>query len=276
MAGHMIAHYLEANQNLEVWRLSRKNIRHQRFLELDITDIKRLEKALSSERFDVVINCVGLLNSFAEKNPDTAIWINSFFPHYLSILGNKISFKVIHLSTDCVFSGKGGGYEEDSAHDGVGFYARSKSLGEVINKKDLTFRTSIIGPELKEDGIGLFHWFMKQNTQVKGYSKVYWSGVTTLELAKAIEAALFQDLTGLHHLVNNDKISKYELLNLFNRYFRKNRIEILPEKAYVSDKSMIRTRNTFDYRVPTYSQMIEELKEYMNKNSTIYNQYLHP
>ena len=276
MAGHMIAHYLEANQNLEVWRLSRKNIRHQRFLELDITDIKRLEKALSSERFDVVINCVGLLNSFAEKNPDTAIWINSFFPHYLSILGNKISFKVIHLSTDCVFSGKGGGYEEDSAHDGVGFYARSKSLGEVINKKDLTFRTSIIGPELKEDGIGLFHWFMKQNTQVKGYSKVYWSGVTTLELAKAIEAALFQDLTGLHHLVNNDKISKYELLNLFNRYFRKDRIEILPEKAYVSDKSMICTRNTFDYRVPTYSQMIEELKEYMNKNSTIYNQYLHP
>ena len=98
----------------------------------------------------------------------------------------------------------------------MGFYAQSKGLGEVINSKDLTFRTSIIGPELKLDGIGLFHWFMAQKDEIFGFSEAYWTGVTTIELAKGIHEAIKQGLTGLYHFVNNSKISKFDLVNKFD------------------------------------------------------------
>ena len=117
----------------------------------------------------VVINCIGLLNNTAEDNPELAVWFNSYFPHLLAAFGKKYDFKLIHISTDCVFSGKEGGYKEDSFKNGNGFYAQSKALGEVINNKDLTFRTSIIGPELKHNGIGLFHWFMNQENEISGF-----------------------------------------------------------------------------------------------------------
>ena len=101
------------------------------------------------------------------------------------------------MSTDCVFSGKTGGYDESSLRDGETFYDRSKALGELENQKDLTFRNSIIGPDLNEEGIGLFNWFMKQTGEINGYTKAMWTGVTTLTLAKAMESAVQQGLTGL-------------------------------------------------------------------------------
>jgi len=132
-----------------------------------------------------------------------AVWFNSYFPQLLASFGKKYNFKLIHISTDCVFSGKEGGYKEDSFKNGIGFYAQSKALGEVVNSKDLTFRTSIVGPELKPDGIGLFHWFMNQAGAISGFTEVFWTGVTTIELAKAINEAIIQELTGLYHLTNN-------------------------------------------------------------------------
>ena len=130
------------------------------------------------------------------------------------------------------FSGKEGSYTEDSFKNGIGFYAQSKALGEVINTKDLTFRTSIIGPELKQNGIGLFHWFMNQSGDVSGYKEAFWSGVTTIELAKAIDQAIDQKLTGLYHLVNNNKISKYDLLDYINTVFRNDKI-LIAKKLYL-------------------------------------------
>ena len=94
-------------------------------------------------------------------------------------------------------------------------YARNKALGEVVNEMDLTIRTSIIGPELKHNGTGLLDWFLKQTNDIKGYSKAYWSGVTTLELAKAIHEFIKQDIHGLFQLCPDEKISKYDLLNIF-------------------------------------------------------------
>ena len=91
------------------------------------------------------------------------------------------------MSTDCVFSGKTGWYSETSSRDGETFYDRSKALGELENNKDLTFRNSIIGPDLNKNGIGLFNWFMKQEGQIYGFTKAIWTGVTTLTLAKAME-----------------------------------------------------------------------------------------
>ena len=127
-----------------------------------------------------------------------------------------------------MFSGKKGNYSETDFRDADGVHGRSKALGEIINDKDLTIRTSIIGPELKENGEGLFHWFMHQHGCANGFQTAIWGGVTTLELAKAIDVAIDQGVTGLIQLSNGLGISKYDLLHLFSRIWHKQDVEILP------------------------------------------------
>lgn len=214
MAGHMIKEYL-IQKEYDVYGTFRekeeKNLEMNEFY-LDAFDKGKLEEILKKVKPDFVINCIGILNQFAENNPDIAIYVNGYFPHYLDRLSEKYGYKLIHITTDCVFSGKKGNYTEDDFRDADSYYGRSKAIGEVNNNKTLTFRTSIIGPDINKDGIGLFNWFMKQEGKIKGYSNVFWSGVTTLELAKAIEASFNQNISGIVHLVNNKKISKYDLL----------------------------------------------------------------
>jgi len=273
MAGHVVKSYLESTRNYDVWGLAREVLPQKKIINLDVSNTKKLEDVLNKGDFDVVINCIGLLNKTAEDNPELAVWFNSYFPQLLASLGSVYNFKLIHISTDCVFSGKEGGYNENSFKNGVGVYAQSKALGEVINDKDLTFRTSIIGPELKNNGIGLFHWFMNQKEMISGYKEAYWTGVTTIELAKAIKRAIDQDLKGLFHLVNNDKISKYDLIKEFNSIFKNNEIKINTNCEYRIDKSLINNRKDFDYTVPTYKKMLIEMKEWLDNYSLIYNYY---
>jgi dTDP-4-dehydrorhamnose reductase len=187
----------------------------------DVTDFKSVHQILEEVVPDFIINCVGLLNKTAEDNPADAILINSYFPHFLESLTKKTQTRIIHISTDCVFSGYEGNYTEVSTKNGIGFYAQSKALGEVINNKDLTIRTSIIGPEINSNGIGLFHWFSQQKREVKGYKNALWTGITTIELLNALKIIVKEDkLTGLYHLVNNNKISKYK--NFKSKNFRFN------------------------------------------------------
>ena len=221
MAGHMVKALLENKHYYDVWGLARGLESEKNLINLDVTETKKLENILFKENYDVVINCIGLLNNTAESNPQLAVWYNSYFPHLLAYLGTKFNFKLVHISTDCVFSGKKGNYYEKSVKDGIGFYAQSKALGEVIIPKHLTIRTSIIGPELKKNGIGLFHWFMKQKTQVNGFTKSIWSGVTTLELAKAIKWSIENNIEGLYHVTNNSSINKRDLLKLFKKHIKK-------------------------------------------------------
>ena len=273
MAGHVIKTYLESLGTYDVWGLARGIDSGQKLINLDVSNTKELESILDSDSFDVVINCIGLLNKTAEDNPELAVWFNSYFPNLLSSLGKKYNYKLIHISTDCVFSGKQGSYREQSFKNGIGFYAQSKALGEVVNTKDITLRTSIIGPELKQSGIGLFHWFMNQTDEIYGFTDAYWSGVTTVELAKGIDAAIKQDLTGLYHFVNNSKISKYNLLNEINTVFKDGKTKIIPKSDYKVDKSLICTRTDFTYKVPTFKFMIEEMKEWMVMYSAFYAHY---
>mgnify|MGYP003705915037 CR=1 FL=1 len=273
MAGHVVKIYLERTRNFDVWGLARNVKSESNLINVDVTDIDELENILKIGAFDVVINCIGLLNNAAENNPELAVWFNSYFPQLLASFGVKYNFKLIHLSTDCVFSGKEGGYTEDSFKDGIGFYAQSKALGEVTNNKHLTFRTSIIGPELKKEGIGLFHWFMNQSGVISGFTEAYWTGVTTIELAKAINESIVQELTGLYHLTNNSRISKHELLLILNRLFRSNEVEITPINDYRIDKSLINSRKDFDHITPSYTCMIDEMKEWMLRYSRLYNHY---
>ena len=273
MAGHVVKTCLESTGIYDVWGIARGIVSGQKLINLDVSNTKELESILDNGSFDVVINCIGLLNKTAEDNPELAVWFNSYFPQLLATFGKKYNFKLIHISTDCVFSGKEGGYKEDSFKNGIGFYAQSKALGEVINAKDLTFRTSIIGPELNENGIGLFHWFMNQNDEIFGYSEAYWSGVTTIELAKGINEAIKQDLTGLYHFVNSSKISKFDLVNEFNSNFRDGGINIISKSDYKVDKSLINTRDDFNYTFSSYQIMIKEMKNWILDNRNLYKHY---
>jgi dTDP-4-dehydrorhamnose reductase len=276
MAGHVIKTYLENIGNYDVWGLARGIKSENKLINLDISDTAELQPILKRESFDIVINCIGLLNSAAEKNPEKAIWLNSYLPHLLALHGEIYNFKLIHISTDCVFSGVEGGYKENHFKNGIGFYAQTKGLGEVVNSKDLTFRTSIIGPELNEDGIGLFNWFMNQNNEIFGYAEAYWSGVTTIELAEGIHQAIKQDLTGLYHFVNNNKISKFDLINHFNYFFMDEIINIIPKSDYVVDKSLLNTRTDFEYSFKCYKNMIKEMKDWILEYENLYKHYSIP
>ncbi len=209
-------------------------------------------------------------NTSSHLNPDKAIYVNSFFPNYLSKLAKENSAKVIHLSTDCVFSGKKGSYIETDFRDGNDIYSRSKALGELVNDRDLTFRTSIIGPELNVNGIGLFCWFMKQSGTVSGYSEVYWTGVTTLELARAIDKAIDDNLVGLYHLVPNSKISKCNLLKLIAKIWNRTDVEIKDDNTKKADKSLIKTRKDFAFEVKNYDGMLLDLLNWIKKNEKLY------
>lgn len=270
MAGHVIYHYLKEQTNYQVVDVARGSEFFEPTYSLDITDFGQLKKILTKESPDVVINCIGILNKDAEDHPDMAILLNSYLPHFVAGVGKELGFKLVHISTDCVFNGKKGNYSLSDPKDGIGFYAQTKALGEVTYGNNLTLRTSIVGPELKDDGIGLFHWVMKQKGEIKGYTNAFWTGVTTVELAKAIGAAIEQDIKGLHHLVYGEKISKYDLIDLFKIVFEKD-IQIMPFDDYHVDKSLVKDNSNFDYNVPSYKKMIEEMRQWMFDHKGSYN-----
>ncbi|QGQ48273.1 SDR family oxidoreductase [Metabacillus sediminilitoris] len=272
MAGHVIAIYLK-EQGHEVTALTRRPFPYCENIIADITNLPIVSETINNGKYDAVINCIGILNEFAEENKHQAVFLNSYLPHYLSYQTRESKTKIIHMSTDCVFSGKSGNYNENSIRDGETFYDRSKALGELENEKDLTFRNSIIGPDINEYGIGLFNWFMEQNGEINGFTKAIWTGVTTLTLAKAMEKAMENNLAGLYNLVNNDSITKYELLKLFNKYFKDNKLTINKSDKVSLDKSLINSRNDFDFVVPSYEEMIMEMKEWVVSHKELYPHY---
>lgn len=273
MVGHTIAIYLK-EQGHNVITFSRKPFPYCENIIGDVTDFKVIEGIIKKVDYDAVVNCIGLLNQNADNNKHRAVLLNSFLPHFLSYILKDSRTRVIQMSTDCVFSGKNGNYNEGSLRDGETFYDRSKALGELENNKDLTFRNSIIGPDINKNGIGLFNWFMKQNGTINGYTKAIWTGVTTLTLAKAIEKAVEDNVIGLYHLVNNEKVSKYELLKLFNKYFRNNELVINKCDDFIVDKSLINNRKDFNFTVPSYEDMVKEMKEWIIEHKELYPHYL--
>ena len=198
--------------------------------------------------------------------------INVFLNKYINFTNNlseKYNFKFVHVSTDCVFEGTTGKYDETVPSDATSFYGRSKALGEIRNDRNVTLRTSIVGPDSNPKGIGLFQWFMKQENEVGGYSKVIWTGVTTIELAKQIEVAIKNNLTGLNHVVNNEFISKKDLLALFKESFNKN-ITINDNDSVVSEKTLVRTDKSYNFDVPSYKQMVEEMRTWVDNHKELY------
>ena len=272
MAGHVAYYYLRSLNKYDIVNVVYRTKLTDDSIVVDVSDREVVREVVCNIRPDYILNCIGVLIKGSKEHPDSAILINAWFPHLLKKLSDEVGAKLVHISTDCVFSGEKGNYTENDFRDADDVYGRSKALGEIINDKDLTIRTSIVGPELKTSGEGLFHWFMHQTGQVDGYRTAIWGGVTTLELAKAINVALEQNLSGLIQLSNGVGITKYDLLCLFREIWKKNDIEILPFEGSIVDKSIAKSTR-FDYVVPDYKDMLRDQYCWMQENKSLYLSY---
>lgn len=263
MLGHLLVQYFQKQKGYHVFYTTRDK-QDSEGLYVDARDPLLMEKVMESVSPHVTINCMGILNQFALNQPQEAYWVNGFVPHFLGRMAKKNGGKLIHISTDCVFSGLKGGHTENDPPDGTSVYAVSKALGEITAAPHLTVRTSIIGPEIREQGIGLMHWFMQREGEVDGYSQAFWNGVTTLELAKCIRHIIESEpITGLLHVTAPEPISKFELLGLFREAFHKKNVTIRKNDSVRIDRTLRNTRNDFHYLVPDYETMLHELREWM-------------
>jgi dTDP-4-dehydrorhamnose reductase len=231
---------------------------------VDVTDFPALAAILSAFRPEFVVNCVGVIKQRAEAvSPIPSIAINSLLPHKLAQMAAHWGGRVVHFSTDCVFSGKRGGYTEEDRSDAEDLYGRTKFLGEVAVANALTLRTSIIGRELTEHR-SLLDWFLAQNHKtVRGYRKVIYSGVTTNHLADLV-ASIIQDhpeLNGLHQ-VASEPISKYDLLCLLRDAYQLD-VLVEPDDLEISDRSMKcdRLREAIAYKCPSWPILARQLAE---------------
>ena len=272
MAGHMISLYL-SERGHEVVGFDRTAPRYVKGYAGDARDVNALREIIDAGRFDSVINCIGILNRSAEENKALATFLNAYLPHYLADITDGTDTQIIHMSTDCVFSGKRGSYTEDDFPDGETFYDRSKALGELCDGKNITLRNSIVGPDINPDGIGLLNWFMQQKGEVNGFTRAMWTGQTTLRLAKTMEVAAKERAHGLYNTVPDCSISKYELLKLFNRYLRAGEVTVHPVEGVNADKSLKRTRFEFNCPIPDYETMVAELADWMAQHRDMYPHY---
>lgn len=273
MAGHIISLYLKEHGH-DVTGFARSKSKFVPTIVGDATDFDLLRGVILAGKYDAVINAIGLLNQFAENNHCAAALLNGYLPHFLAEITYGTITQVIHMSTDCVFSGKDGHYTESALPDGTTFYDRSKAMGELNDDKNITLRNSIIGPDINASGIGLLNWFMQQpGPSVKGFIGAIWTGQTTLQLAKTMEAATKERAHGLINAVPSESITKYDLLRLFNKYLRGNSLEIVPVNGVTADKSLVRTNFEFDYTIPDYETMVSELADWMHLHRSLYPHY---
>lgn len=206
---------------------------------VDAKNILSVDHALNQVKPDVVINCIGIVKSLIEKKENRldSIWVNSLFPHQLYQLCFNRGIKVIHISTDCVFRGATGSYKENYNPDARDLYGRTKYLGE-LNGDALTIRTSIIGRELSGQR-NLVEWFLShKDDAVQGFSKAYWNGFTTLELAYILLDLVldYGDLIGTYH-ISSEVISKYRLLSMIKEAMGL-KVDIVPSEDFKIDMTL--------------------------------------
>ena len=277
MLGYSILRYLEKNNNFETYGVLRdrnklinqKNFRlEENIKELNCLEIDRMKSFIRKIKPEFIINCTGIVKQNpAINNIPLSIELNSLFPHYLSNMSKTLNFKLIHFSTDCVFSGKSGNYKEEDFADADDLYGRTKFLGEIKEKNCITIRTSIIGPELKNKW-GLFSWFLSQKNTAKGFKNVIYSGLTTLEVAKIIEKYIIpnEKLEGLYH-VSSIPIDKYSLLQIINKIYKKD-IDIKKDLSSISDKSLngLKFENATGYKPIEWETAIRQLRIFNKLN----------
>lgn len=226
---------------------------------VDVENYDTLVRAFAESKPDVVINCVGVVKQLAHANDVLqSLPINSLLPHRLAVLCQATGARLIHPSTDCVFSGKKGNYVESDFPDASDLYGRSKLLGEVAYRNTLTLRTSIIGHELFGKR-SLLCWFLAQEGSTKGFTKAIYSGFPTVELARIIKDFVIPrpEMHGIYHAASHP-ITKYELLTLVAKTYGK-KIDIIPSEDVVIDRSLNADRFNREtgYRPPEWPELVE-------------------
>lgn len=226
-----------------------------------------LLKAFSISKPEVVINCIGIIKQLpSAKDSLACLAINSVLPHRLEKYCEAINARLVHFSTDCVFSGGLGQYKEEDFPDCNDLYGRTKLLGEVCSQNSITLRTSIIGHELCRSS-SLIDWFLSQNDEVNGYTNAFFSGLPTIEIARVVKDFVIpnRSLSGLHHL-SVDKISKHELLSLVAKVYKKN-IKINADDRLTIDRSLNsdKFRSATGFKARPWSNLVADMhNEYMS------------
>ncbi|WDZ87858.1 dTDP-4-dehydrorhamnose reductase family protein [Micromonospora cathayae] len=270
MLGHALLRELSEDQRLDVHATARSlagrdglypaALRARITPAVDATRFGPVRQLLDDLRPDVVVNCVGVI----KQRPDVrdavpTVTLNALFPHLLAETCARLGSRLVHVSTDCVFSGRRGGYLEDDLPDPCDLYGRSKLLGEVPAPA-LTLRTSIIGHELTTNR-SLLDWFLSQRGQVRGWTRAVYSGVTTLEFARLLRTVVLPrpDLTGLYHVASTP-ITKYDLLRLVADVYGW-RGELVPDDGFTCDRSMRADAlaEITGYRPPAWPDMIRAM-----------------
>ncbi|MGC2868733.1 dTDP-4-dehydrorhamnose reductase family protein [Proteus vulgaris] len=234
---------------------------------IDISDLSSLEILFQKNKPDIVINCIGLIKQHSiSKQYIQAIKVNALLPHELAHICDKYQAKLIHFSTDCVFDGKSGNYQQTDIPTATDLYGRTKYLGEVAYGKHLTLRTSIIGHELSSS-VSLVDWFLNQKDQVNGYTKAIFSGFPTCYIAKLLAEKIIpnKNLNGLYHL-SSEPIDKYTLLSDIAAIYHKD-IIINPSEDLVIDRSLNSTllRDNINFTPPSWNELIKDMYEDYNK-----------
>lgn len=226
---------------------------------VDAANVESVESAIRSARPDVVFNAIGIIKQVASaKNVITALTINSIFPHRLAELGAKFGFRLISVSTDCVFDGVKGFYNEGDTPNATDLYGKSKNLGEVTGPNCLTLRTSIIGREL-DSTHSLLEWVLSnRGNRINGFTNAIYTGFPTVVFADIIQGLIVdhQELSGLYHIASLP-ISKFDLLTFINKYYDA-KIEIVPSANPKIDRSLdaARFNELTGYRPPEWEEMV--------------------
>ncbi|MEQ5321975.1 SDR family oxidoreductase [Providencia rettgeri] len=268
MLGYSLFSNLNEYSHLDVYGTLRSINGKEHFLEkysnklienIDINHLDDIEKTIQSIQPNIVLNCIGLIKQHdISKQHISAIEINSLLPHQLARICDKYYARLIHFSTDCVFDGKLGNYQESDLPTAMDLYGRSKCLGEVSYGQHLTLRTSIIGHELTSS-VSLVDWFLSQENEVNGFSKAIFSGLPTCYIAKILAELIFINpaLQGMYHL-SVEPIDKYTLISLVAKYYNK-KIKINKDTDFVIDRSLDSThfKKLTGFIPPSWSWLIE-------------------
>lgn len=271
LIGHQIYTHLDSLNKYKIFNLSKSKLNNDTIL-VNAVNYIQIEKSIIDISPDIVINCIGILIENSDLDPELAEEVNAKFPNNLRLTCDKLNIKLIHISTDCVFSGNRGNYHESDLKDSLTIYGKTKALGEIFSKNHLTIRTSVIGPSLKKIGSELFDWFMMQEKEINGYTDSIWSGVSTLYLARMIEFSIENNINEIYNFSSNNSISKYDLLCIINKIFNKN-IMIKKVKGIKTNKVLIDNRKLIDFKIPDYSCMVNEMFLMTKLNCSIHPEY---
>ncbi|MDC3031267.1 SDR family oxidoreductase [Prochlorococcus sp. AH-716-P08] len=275
LLGNTIIRYFFENFNYETFGFCRdssklgflnKNNFQRINVVKDIFNTEDLKKKIEKIKPDVIINSIGITNKIKNENSNfiqKIIQVNSLFPHQLQKLCLQLGIRLIHLSSDCVFSGDKGFYSEQDNPDPIDIYGKSKLLGELDYENTITIRKSVIGHEINSKN-GLLEWFLKQEGEVKGYKKAIFSGITVLELAKVIDMHIIpnQNLRGVYH-VSGQSISKYNLLKIIASEYKKV-IKIVPNEEVKIDRSLNSTKfnKITGYQSEAWPKLIKSMAKF--------------